>query len=144
MADLATLTPSGWVPNNIEHKDATGAERTNLTTLLAGEHQPLGLMFTADGGTEYETVAASQTNQVIGAVGAAGDLLSRLICVVTTAATAQVQIKDGSDTAITVFPNSPGGGVGTYTIPIGLLSRTGAWQVTTGAGVAVIACGNFS
>jgi hypothetical protein len=144
MADLATLTPSGWVPNNIEHKDATGAERTNLTTLLAGENQPLGLMFTSDGGTEYETVAASQTAQVLGAIGAAGDLLSRLICVVTTAATAQVQIKDGSDTAITVFPNSPGGGVGTYTIPIGLQSRTGAWQVTTGAGVAVIACGVFS
>jgi len=144
MADLATLTPSGWVPNNIEHKDATGAERTNLTTLLAGENQPLGLMFTSDGGTEYETVAASQTTQALGAVGAAGDLLSRLICVVTTAATAQVQIKDGADTAITVFPNSPGGGVGTYTIPIGLQSRTGAWQVTTGAGVAVIACGVFS
>ena len=144
MADQATLTPSGWVPNNIEHKDATGAERTNLTTLLAGESQPLGLMFTSDGGTEYETVAASQTTQALGAVGGVGDLLSRLICVVTTAATAQVQIKDGADTAITVFPNSPGGGVGTYTIPIGLLSRTGAWQVTTGAGVAVIACGNFS
>jgi len=37
MADLATLTPSGWVPNNIEHKDATGAERTNSTTLQGGE-----------------------------------------------------------------------------------------------------------
>jgi hypothetical protein len=144
MADQATLTGSGWEPIDIAHKDPTGAERTTLATLLAGESQSLGLMFTADGGTEYETVAASQTTQVLGTVGAAGDLLSRLICVVTTAATAQVQIKDGSDTAITVFPNSPGGGVGTYTIPIGLLSRTGAWQVTTGAGVAVIACGNFS
>lgn len=125
-------------------KSLNGALTVYTTSLLSGESQPLGVLFTSDGGSEYETVAASQTNQVMGTVGAVGDLLSRLICVVTTAATAQVQIKDGADAAITVFPNAPGGGVGTYTIPIGLQSRTGAWQVTTGAGVTVIACGVFS
>ncbi len=52
--------------------------------------------------------------------------------------------QDGADAAIVVFPNSPGGGVGTYTIPLGLQSKTGAWQVTTGAGVAVIATGRFT
>jgi hypothetical protein len=138
------LSSSGPVPLRADTDGTQQIAIQYLRVLLAGESQPLGLMFTADGGTEYETVAASQTTQALGAVGGVGDLLSRLICVVTTAATAQVQIKDGADTAITVFPNSPGGGVGTYTIPIGLISRTGAWQVTTGAGVAVIACGNFS
>lgn len=93
---------------------------------------------------EYETVAASQTAQALGATGAVGDYLEGLIIVVATAATAQVQIKDGSDSAITVFPNSPGGGVGTYPVPIGLKSRTGAWQITTGAGSSVIAVGNFT
>jgi hypothetical protein len=43
-----------------------------------------------------------------------------------------------------VFPNSPGGGVGTYTIPLGLTSKDGPWFVTTGAGVSVIAIGVFN
>lgn len=93
---------------------------------------------------EYETVAASQTTQTIGATGATGDFLGTLVCVVSTAATSQVQIKDGANGAITVLPNNVGGGVGTYPIPIGLVSVAGAWQVTTAAGVAVIATGNFT
>jgi hypothetical protein len=96
------------------------------------------------GGSEYETVAASQTTQTLGATGATGDYLDTLLIVVTTAATAQVSIKDGADSAIVVFPNSPGAGVGTYPVPVGLVSRTGAWQITTGAGSAVIATGNFT
>ena len=92
----------------------------------------------------YETVAASQTDQVLGATGAVGDYLGHLVLVVATAATAATLIQDGSDTAITVFPNSPGGGVGTYTIQLGLTSRSGAWSVTTGAGVTAIAAGNFT
>lgn len=96
------------------------------------------------GGGEYETVAASQTTQALGATGAIGDYLDRLIIVAATAATAQVQIKDGADAAITIFPNSPGSGIGTYVLPIGMRSRTGAWQITTGAGCSVIAVGNFT
>lgn len=93
---------------------------------------------------EYETVAASQTDQALGATGAAGDYLEGLVCVVATAATAAVSIKDGAGSAISVFPNSPGGGVGTYPVPLGLRSLAGAWKVTTGAGVSVIAIGNFT
>lgn len=96
--------------------------------------------------TDYETVAASQSDQILGPSGKVGDLLERLICVVATAATAQVQIKDGNGSAITVLPNSPGGGVGTYVIPIGarcINSTTPGWKVTTGAGVSVLAVGAF-
>lgn len=50
---------------------------------------------------------------------------------------------DGSGSAITVFPNSPGGGVGTYTVELNITSTGGAWKVTTGAGVAVIAIWRF-
>ena len=101
-------------------------------------------MFVRESEGDFETVAAGQSDQVLGATGAAGDWLQRLICVVTTAATAQVQIKDGSGSAITVFPNSPGGGVGTYTVELGLKSLSGAWKITTGAGVAVIGVGDFT
>ena len=93
---------------------------------------------------DYETVAASQSAQVLGVTGAAGDHLKHLIIVVATAATATVSITDGANTAIVVFPNSPGGGVGTYYVPLGLRSLSGAWKVTTGAGSSVIACGKFT
>lgn len=95
-------------------------------------------------GGNYETVAAGQTDQVLGATGATGDFLGALVCVVATAATAAVSIKDGSGSAISVLPNSPGGGVGTYTIEINAKSTGGAWKVTTGAGVSVVATGRFS
>jgi hypothetical protein len=96
------------------------------------------------GGDEYETVAASQTDQAMGATGATGDYIEGLVCVVATAATSQVQIKDGSGSAITVLPNAVGPGVGTYYVPLGLTSTSGAWKVTTAAGVSVIACGDFT
>lgn len=95
-------------------------------------------------GSEYETVAASQTTQSLGATGATGDYLDTLVCVVATAATSQVQIKDGSNAAITVLPNAVGPGVGTYHVSLGLVSTTGAWQITTAAGVSVVATGNFT
>ena len=46
-------------------------------------------------GYQYETVAASQTAQVLGGSGAAGDYLHRLIVTVNTAATSTVTLTDG-------------------------------------------------
>lgn len=92
----------------------------------------------------YETVAVSQTDQVLGVVGAAGDYLERLVITVATAATAAVSIKDGTGSAISIMPNSPGGGIGVYVVDIGAVSTNGAWKVTTGAGSTVLAVGRFS
>ena len=95
----------------------------------------------------YEHVAASQSAQVLGPTGAVGDYLHRLICTVTTAATGNVVIVDGTGTGIlthTVLPASPGGGIGVYNIEINAVSANGAWKVTTGAGVEVMAVGIFS
>lgn len=116
----------------------------SIESLMYGEDQDLDSLRVINGGFQYETVAASQTNQVLGATGAAGDFLDKLICVVSTAATSQVQIKDGAGTAITILPNNVGSGVGTVVINVGLKSTTGSWQITTGAGVSVIATGLFS
>lgn len=92
--------------------------------------------------TDYETVAASQTDQAIGASGAKGDLLERLVVSVATAATSAVSIKDGGGSAISIVPaNTP---VGVYSVNIGAKSFVGAWSVTTGAGVSVVAVGRFS
>jgi hypothetical protein len=92
----------------------------------------------------YETVAASQSDQALGSTGAAGDYLEHVIITVATAATAAVSIKDGGGSSIALLPNSPGGGVGVYVVPIKACSRSGAWSVTTGAGSTVLAAGHFS
>lgn len=89
----------------------------------------------------YETVAASQTDQVIGTTGAAGDLLHRLVVTVATAATSTVSIKDGAGAAIPIVAaNTP---IGVYSIELNTRSLVGAWSVTTGAGATVVAVGDF-
>lgn len=94
------------------------------------------------GGHQYEAVAASASAQVLGTAGAINDFFARVIVNVTTSATGTVAIKDGADAAITIVPaNTP---IGVYSVEIGLRSRTGAWQITTGAGASVVAVGQFS
>ena len=92
---------------------------------------------------QYEHVAASQTAHVLGGTGAIGDYLHRLICTVATAATGGVSIGDGS-TSHVILPASAGTGVNVYNIEVNAISRNGAWKVTTGAGVEVLAIGIFS
>ena len=96
---------------------------------------------------QYEHVAASQSAQVLGGTGAVGDYLHRIIITVATAATAAVQIVDGTGAGIfthTILPNSPGGGIGVYNVEINAISANGAWKITTGAGSEVMAMGIFT
>lgn len=94
----------------------------------------------------YETVAASQTDQAIGATGATGDYLSHVVVVPAVAACGLVTIKDSS-TAIISFV---GGGttampsVAPFMIPVGMYSVNGAWKITTGANVSCVAVGKFT
>lgn len=98
---------------------------------------------TAVAAAEYEAVAVSQTDQVLGATGAAGDYLDHVVLFVATAAQAAVTIKDGT-TVIASFPTSPGGGIGVYDIAIRARSASGAWKITTGSGVTALAVGDFT
>jgi hypothetical protein len=93
---------------------------------------------------QYEHVPASQTAQVLGTNGATGDYLHRLVCTVTTALTGNVVILDGSGFTHTILPASAGTGINSYDIEINAVSRNGAWKITTGAGVEVLAIGIFS
>jgi len=96
---------------------------------------------------QYEHVAASQSAQVLGTTGAIGDYLHRIVITVFTAASAQVQIVDGSGASIlthTILYNTPGGGTGVYNIELNAISQNGAWKITTGAGSEVMAVGIFS
>ena len=95
----------------------------------------------------YEHVAASQTAQVLGTTGAVGDYLHRIVCTVTTGATGNVVIVDGTGTGIlthTVVPASASLVPGVSNVELNAVSANGAWKITTGAGVEVMAVGIFT
>ena len=106
---------------------------------------PLYVSITDISNAEYETVAASQTAQVLGATGAAGDYLSGLLVTPATTSPGNVLLLDNA-TSITVFTGgaSSVSNLVPFFIPIGAKSVSGAWKVTTGANVSVIGVGNFT
>ena len=138
------VSPVAYDSNGDEIPGTSGIP-ISLNTLIAGEDQDNDVMVTEQGQFGYETVAVSQTDQVLGATGAAGDFLHKVICVVATAATSAVSISpDGGTTDISILPANVGGGVGTYPIEVNAVAETGGWAVTTGAGVTVMAVGRFT
>jgi len=86
-------------------------------------------------------VAASQTAQVLGGTGAAGDYLHRIVVTVTATGTSTLSVIDGSTTILTMAANTP---VGVYSLELGLAAATGPWKITTGAGATVLAVGLFT
>jgi hypothetical protein len=96
--------------------------------------------------SDYETVAASQTDQPMGATGGTGNYLSGLLIVPATTSPGAVSIKDGGGSAITVFTGGASSVLSLvpFFVPVLARSTGGAWKVTTGANVSVIATGNFT
>lgn len=94
--------------------------------------------------TDYELVAASQTDQVLGPVGKLGDVIERLIIVPATTGAGAVDIQDGAGTAFNVFATGTLADLSPIVVNLGIRSRAGAWSVTTGANVSVIAIGRFT
>lgn len=131
--------------------EAQGAGAVSATTqrvTLASDDPAVGLLTTlrdiASG--EYETVAASQTDQVIGGTGAIGDYLEGLLVVPAGLSPGAVSIKDGGGSAITVFAGGATSlsNLAPIFLQLGIRSAAGAWKVTTGASISAIAIGNFT
>jgi hypothetical protein len=103
---------------------------THLTNALVGD---------------YETVAASQTAQTLGATGATGDYLSGVLIVPATTSPGNVIILDNA-TSITIFTGGAASvsNLVPFMVPLGMLSVSGAWKITTGANVSAIGIGNFT
>lgn len=95
------------------------------------------------GGTDYEAVAASQTDQALGATGAIGDFLSHLIIQPTTTAAGTCTVKD-NNTVIYTYTTSTLADLKSIIIPFGMKSTAGTWKITTGANVAILAVGDFT
>ena len=95
--------------------------------------------------TDYETVAASQTDQVLGPSGNKGDILERIILVPAAVGAGNVSIKDGGGSAISIYATGTLDDLTPIPIEIGARSTaTDGWSVTTGANVSVIAVGRFT
>lgn len=96
-------------------------------------------------GSEYETVVASATAQVLGPTGAAGDLISKVVVIPESTSPGNVLLLDNA-TSITLFAGGADSvsNLVPFTIDLGMISVSGAWKITTGANVHVIGIGNFT
>lgn len=102
-----------------------------------------------NGGSAYETVAASQTGQALGATGAIGDYLSHCVIYPTSTTPGVVTVFDNTNAAGTNAIAFPGGASSVSSlvpiaIPVGAISTAGAWKVTTGANLVVTCYGKFT
>lgn len=92
----------------------------------------------------YETVAAGASNQILGATGAIGDYIQRLIIQPTTVAPGVVTLKDNTTTVYAY----PGGTVGAdlkpFIVELGIKCLGASWNVTTGSNVTAIGIGKFT
>ena len=93
--------------------------------------------------SQYKTVADSQTTQAIGATGAIGDYLAGVLVIPATTAPGVVTVLDNAIT-IVAFPGGTLPSVIPFFIPLSIKSVSGAWKITTGANVSVVAVGKFT
>lgn len=128
-------------------KVVIGAAGTLPTGAATAANQATGNAYLAQiaGATEYETVAASQTDQMLGGAGAAGDYLAGLLVIPATTSPGGVSIENGA-TNIPVFVGGADSvsNLVPFFVPLGIASVGGGWEITTGANVSVIAVGNFT
>ena len=108
----------------------TSTINTNINNALVGD---------------YETVAASQTAQVLGATGGTGDFIAGVLVIPATTLPGNVILLDNA-TSITIFTGGAGSvsNLVPFMIPLGMKSVSGAWKLTTGANVSCIGIGNFT
>lgn len=128
---VATLTAIAALVGEVDAAPSTNTLLARLKDLMGGD---------------YETVAASQTEQVLGTTGAAGDYLLGLLVVPASTSPGAVEIKDGNLSAVTVFAGGSDSvaSLVPFFVPLGIRSTQGEWAVTTGANVSVVASGIFT
>lgn len=126
-----------------ETKAASSAATSGLNGLL----KLLAFLLETKLPVDYEPVAASQTDQILGATGAVGDYLSHLLIIPATTGAGNVSIKDGNGSSISVFVSGTLPSLVPFVVPWGgacVNSTTPGWKVTTGANVSAVGFGNFT
>ena len=118
------------------------AAKVTPNTLLSGEDKN-NSVFRVESQWEYEDVAASQTDQVMGVIGGAGDLLHALKCETSAASVGKVTVKDGAGSSFTIFL-AQGAAAMLDSPALDWVSTSGAWSVTTGTNTTCRVSGRFS
>lgn len=153
-AAVATVTQDAPTTNDYGmvvaiHPDSVNANLSDGSAQTSASHVGAPTI-PLDPYSQYETVAASQTDQVMGASGAQYDYLAGVLIVPGTAAAGAVSIKDGNGSSISIFA---GGGttalptLAPFLVPLGLhctASTSAGWKITTGANVTAIGIGKFT
>jgi hypothetical protein len=126
----------------------TGAQRVTISTdqaTNAGAALKTGGVGVVNGGSTYNTVAASQSAQALtgGGGGATGDYLSHCVLQPTTTAAGTMTIADNATTIFT-FTTGTLSNLAPIAIPIGAVSTSGAWKITTGANETATCFGKFT
>lgn len=120
------------------------ATNTKLDTLNGYASSTAPVTVTVDG-DDHEPVAASQTDQMCGTTGAAGDILRGLWIVPATLSPGGVSIEEGStNTVVFTGGASSVSNLVPFWVELNLTSSLGGWEITTGANVSVIAVGKFT
>jgi len=95
--------------------------------------------------SDYETVAASQTDQVLGPSGGEKNVLARMIVLPASTSPGEVSIQDGAGSNIVVFTGGVTSVADLTPVVIELwMKAVTDWRVTTGAAVSVICVGRFT
>lgn len=160
LATIAGAVSSGVTQGNLKQVNGittstgtgavgTGTQRVAVgtdTATVAGTAPVTGGVPVVNGGSTYNTVAASQTAQALtgGGGGATGDYLSQCTVVPATTSPGVVTILDNA-TTVYAFPGGASSlsNLVPFTIPVGAVSVSGAWKITTGANVSVVCVGKF-
>lgn len=153
----STNTAIGTVNTNlttvIGHVDGLEASLTTITghvdgleTLIGSTNTKLDTVHADLDRTNYETVAAAATDQVLGATGAVGDVIERVIIIPANTSPGAVSVKDGGGSAITIFAGGAASvaDLSPIFVTLGMKSVSGAWSITTGADVSAIGVGRFT
>jgi hypothetical protein len=125
----------------------TGGLKVYLSALIAGEDltaigtNASGVMVT-ETRWNYEDVAASQTDQVMGSTGAIGDMLHSIFCTFSADPSTGVSVEDATGTNFIVI-NDPGAAANLNTGALDWRSAIGAWEVTTGTNTTCRVAGRF-
>ena len=139
-----TLATDDGLHTKVGEVQASPTANTMLGRLKSVEDK-LDTLHTDLGNYEYETVAASQTAQVLGATGASGDYIAQVLVIPATTSPGAVTLLDNA-TSITIFTGGTNSvsNLVPFTIALGMRSVSGAWKLTTGANVSCIGIGDFT
>jgi hypothetical protein len=144
-ANLGTLNGAATAANQTTANASLATIATNTGAAIPAGSAIIGIT----GSTGYETVAASQTGQALGATGATGDYLSHCVVYPSSTTPGVVTVYDNTSSAANNAIAFPGGASSVsnlvpFAIPVGAVSVNGAWKVTTGANVVVTCYGRFT